>query len=238
MTSRGRARDRAIAQDVELAGALPLDSLAALLRAHQYAQSTRRPAWDFAVHFDELTAAGLTPCDLRWLTCRGYIKHRRGASQALHPKRMIDHSAKASFSRDSAFILLPSGIRLAKLLLGESSASPAHFTARTAAGEGKIPTHVARVPVWDGPRRELRVGQVVIKRYCVPAENQEAILAAFEEESWPVHIDDPLAPVPGIDPKRRLHSTIQCLNRNQQVQLVHFRGDGYGRGVRWELLTA
>ena len=50
-------------------------------------------------------------------------------------------------------------------------------------------------------------------------------------------IDDPLPRNPQIDPQRRLHDTINSLNRNQRHQLLHFGADGLGRGVRWELIT-
>jgi hypothetical protein len=70
----------------------------------------------------------------------------------------------------------------------------------------------------------------------VPAANQERVLAAFEEEGWPVHIDDPLPPSPDQDSKRRLHDTINSLNRNQKCPLIRFVGDGTGQGVRWEFV--
>ena len=68
----------------------------------------------------------------------------------------------------------------------------------------------------------------------VTVSNQEAILAAFEEESWPPRIDDPLSPVGNQDPKRRLHDTINSLNRHQKLSVIRFLGDGSGQGVRWE----
>jgi hypothetical protein len=83
----------------------------------------------------------------------------------------------------------------------------------------------------------LWVGEAVVKRFRVPASNQEVVLSVFEEEGWPKHIDDPLSPAPEMDPKRRLHSTIHCLNRNQKRHLIHFRGDGHGTGLCWELLS-
>lgn len=89
-------------------------------------------------------------------------------------------------------------------------------------------------PTWDRDRQQLRVGKVIVKEFKVPASNQEAILAAFQEENWPPRIDDPLSPVPDQDPKRRLHDTINSLNRNQKQSLVRFLGDGSGQGVRWE----
>ena len=92
------------------------------------------------------------------------------------------------------------------------------------------------VPRWDGRCRELRVQDRVVKQFNVPARNQELILAAFEELGWPPHVDDPLPPLPGVDSKQRLHDTINRLNRNQKHRLLHFRGDGWGQGIRWHLL--
>jgi hypothetical protein len=74
-----------------------------------------------------------------------------------------------------------------------------------------------------------------VKRFKWQAANQERILTVFEEEGWPARIDDPLAPSPAIDTKRRLSDTIKCLNRKQANALIRFRGDGTGQGVIWEL---
>jgi hypothetical protein len=89
-------------------------------------------------------------------------------------------------------------------------------------------------PVWDRDARELRVGNVVVKHFKWPAENQEQILNAFEDNGWPPRIKNPLAHHPTICPKRRLHDTIKCLNRKQLKGLIKFRGDGTGRGVLLE----
>jgi hypothetical protein len=43
-----------------------------------------------------------------------------------------------------------------------------------------------------------------------------------------------LSPSPDVEPKRRLHDTINSLNRNQKNQLLRFFGDGSGTGIRWE----
>ena len=90
------------------------------------------------------------------------------------------------------------------------------------------------MPQWDAEYRMLCVGQCVIKEYRVPSPNQEAILAAFEEEGWPHRIDDPLSPHGDTDPKTRLHDTIKRLNRHHKDRLIRFRGDGTGEGVFWE----
>ncbi len=74
----------------------------------------------------------------------------------------------------------------------------------------------------------------VVKQFRRRAINQELVLAAFEEECWPLRIFDPLTPQPCQDMKRRLNDTIKCLNRGQESPLLHFRGDGTGEGVLWE----
>lgn len=88
-------------------------------------------------------------------------------------------------------------------------------------------------PAWDKNLRELRFGKQVVKRFRVPAENQEIILAVFEEEGWPESIDDPLPPAANIDPKRRLQATIKSLNRHQIVPSLRFHGNGGGRVIYW-----
>ena len=92
-----------------------------------------------------------------------------------------------------------------------------------------------RRPIWDRQRRELRLGDIVVKRFKWPAENQERVLNAFEDAGWPDHIDDPLPVHPDICAKRRLHDTLKCLNRKQIRGMIKFRGDGTGRGVRLEI---
>lgn len=76
----------------------------------------------------------------------------------------------------------------------------------------------------------------MVKQFRLPAPNQETILTAFQEESWPVRIDDPLPPKAEIDPKERLHNTIKALNRNQKQRRLKIKGDGTGEGVMWEVI--
>lgn len=221
--------------DLELLQQLPRHALNLLLRAVRYAGNTERPVWDFAPSLDELRRLDLSLCDLRWLLNRGLVQHARETSSFHGMRRTFDHRYSIRFSEQSAFALTARGVELLQELLhgdmpkgGMASANPRDASAdRAVAGE----------PNWDGERRELRIGSVVIKRFRVPARNQECILSAFQEEAWPIHIDDPLPPVPQIEPKRRLHSAIQCLNRNQKARLLRFHGDGEGLGVRWELLA-
>jgi hypothetical protein len=74
----------------------------------------------------------------------------------------------------------------------------------------------------------------VVKRFRLPACNQEAVLSMFEDEGWPPAIDDPLPFRPEQEAKERLHVTIRHLNANHQNQLIRFRGNGTGEAVLWE----
>jgi hypothetical protein len=222
-------------EDVELAKELPVESLSVLWRASQYAQNARCGVWHFAVEAAHLLQAGLSECDLKWLACKGYVEHSLECSPLAATQREFDFTPARHFADRTTFVLTPRGQLLARSLLKGSAAADA--LSATDAATPKLMVCPAALPTWDHQRRELRIGRTVVKRFCVPAENQEIILSAFEEEAWAVHIDDPLPPATGIDPKRRLHSTIQCLNRNQRARLLNFHGDGTGCGVRWELLS-
>ena len=92
---------------------------------------------------------------------------------------------------------------------------------------------MSQKPVWNEKRRELSIGNTVVKRFRQPARNQEAILAAFQEENWPFHIDDPLPGGENCAAQDHLHDTVRRLNK-QKVRLILFLSDGLGQGVTWE----
>jgi hypothetical protein len=90
-------------------------------------------------------------------------------------------------------------------------------------------------PTWDHDLRELRVGELVIKRFRQPAWNQVSVLASFQELRWPRRIDDPLTGDSGIEPKRRLRDTVFALNRSHvTAKVLVFEADGTGTGVIWK----
>jgi hypothetical protein len=90
-------------------------------------------------------------------------------------------------------------------------------------------------PHYDGTCRRFTWGNHVLKCFRQPAGNQEVVLATAEEMKWLPWFDDPLPRTAGINPKQRLHDTINALNRNQQPNLVHFKGDGSGAKFGWEM---
>lgn len=209
-------------------------ALQLLVQSHECALMLQRDGWDFAVEIASLRARHLNNNDLRWLVCKGYVEHACEVSLAEEAGRRFCGEGELSFSTHSCFILTPDGAAFAARTL-----HPARATAGVAlSGTDWRGSPGAAVPSWHAPRRELWVGDVLVKRFRVPALSQERILAAFQEEGWPERIDDPLPPVANLEPKRRLHTAIHSLNRNQKHPLIHFCGDGSGTGVMWELSGA
>lgn len=91
------------------------------------------------------------------------------------------------------------------------------------------------VPRYDAEERRFTWGRHLLKQFRQPAVNQELIVLTAEELLWPAWFDDPLGRGGVGHPKKRLHDAIQDLNRRQGSYLVHFKGDGSGARVGWEL---
>lgn len=235
--------------------------LSLLLDAYRYASELDRNVWDFAVEARGLRDVGLTTSDFRWLVCKGFVRHAREVTSLEDDDRSFERIGNLMMSKRTCFVLTEAGAAFAGDALtgrlpscgcppvaevwpgGDSAdceSSPISgdllITSRRTTVDPLVST--ATVPRWDRDRQELRVGDLLVKQFKVPAPNQEVILAAFEEESWPVRIDDPLPVHPCLAAKRRLHETITSLNRNQKRRLITFSGDGSGQGVRWGMFSA
>ena len=223
-------------------------ALGLLLEAMQYAEQTSGDPWEFSVEVNQLTALGLTYNDFRWLVRKDLVEHQREVTLEGDDGRAFRPTGDLTFPEATCFVLTDAGVSFARgFYAAESADEPcssslpdAEHVAATidhdTSENGKGLTAGPGVPTWDTQRRELRVNGKTVKRFIQKAPNQETILAAFDEEAWPHRIDDPLSPQPEQDPKRRLSDTIKCLNRKQQIKLIHFRGDGTGEGIMWELV--
>jgi hypothetical protein len=215
-----------------------------------------RCQWEFAVELAQLRHLGLSDTHLRWLVLQGYVEYCPAHAPAVHGQHNGHSSAPRLHFDDNVLVSLSTaGAALVESLNGAILIAPATsqrhnghthpfpfdpiafpttaLDPSTVAGVGNDSSPL--VPVWDSQRRELRFAGKLVKQFKWPAHNQETILAAFQEEGWPPRIDDPLSPTPEIDPKRRLHDTIKCLNRNQNHRFLHFRGDGTGEGVIYDI---
>jgi hypothetical protein len=211
-------------------------AFAQLLEVHELARASGRRDSDFAAEITSLTELGITGSVLRWLVCRGYAKCLREITQPGDKERRFEPVDNLSLNGQSCFVLSRKGMLFARavLALGDAGAQLAQAIGNsgdsTRQGNGLAPS-------WDAKRRELRLSRRLLKRFRVPAPNQETILAAFQEEGWPNCIDDPLPPKGDLSPQRRLHDTIKALNRKhrQKPPLIRFLGNGTGKNVVWEL---
>jgi hypothetical protein len=91
------------------------------------------------------------------------------------------------------------------------------------------------VPRWDRDRRELYIGASLVKRFKIPSQCQESILAAFEENNWAQRIDDPLIVRAGQTRSDCLKESIESLNRSQRQPRIRFLQVAESGQVAWEL---
>ena len=229
-----------------------------LREAYDVAFTCGRDAWDFSVELSQMQKVGVETHVLRLLICKDWIIHKRETAQGEEGRRIFESVNSLVLSDQSCFVISKKGYEVAKSTIqvmnpnnasGRTTMSSHHsgpsgrINERTSAidsnqlGSASRP-HRSIKPVWDRERRELRLGEIVVKRFKWRAENQERILNAFEDLEWPPRIDDPLDAHPSICPKQRLHDTLKCLNRNQANELLKFRGDGTARGVLLEIRIA
>jgi len=226
--------------------------LALLRHAYTCAQDAGADLWDFALEIHTLYEAGLTISDLRWLVAKRFAEHGQESSVYGGPHRSFRPGAGYFFEPTTCVVLTLGGAAFADHFLKTLASSlqptlPIETASlaggQTAALENEPPaahnlngsTEAAFKPCWNSMRRELCLGDMVVKHFRVPAAMQQLILSAFEEECWPEHIDDPLPGSGDIDPHTRLHDAIHRLNGRQTNRLLRFRGNGNGTGVCWEL---
>jgi hypothetical protein len=223
-----------------------------LRQACTCAQDARAELWDFALEVGKLFETGLSISDLRWLVAKGFVEHGQETSIYGGSHRSFRRGAGFFFDSTTCVVLTLSGAAFVDEFLNKPVVSPHYILSIAAApvadgatatlNNGSLADHhrngttsVAIKPHWNEARRELTLNGTVVKRFRVPAHNQQLILSTFEEEGWPDHIDDPL-PVSGdIDPPTRLHDTINKLNGRQTKRLIRFSGNGTGTGVFWKL---
>lgn len=209
----------ALSSDFSRSGSSPLPlrvvaALELLLDAQRYAVDLGVPVAEFAIGLDALQHRAVEEIDVRWLLAKGYVS-------------VVDTHEFAGGPQLVRLAPLPS----VSFVITDQGAAYAARTLVGASAGGADPG--GDRPVWDASRRELRLGRRIVKQFRVPARNQETVLACFEEEGWPPLIDDPLPPVMDLESKRRLHDTINALNRCQSGPGIRFQGDGSGCGIRW-----
>ncbi len=208
-------------------------SLELLRDAFVYSVQSRCNMWEYALELQQLTVPGVSHSDLRWLARTGMVEYAQEITARGDRQRRFQQSGNLAFNGRTCFVLTRKGLDALKQSVQNGRANSMINGWRDDSVVG--PNHVAfrLKPVWDTERRELRFAGRLIKHFKWKAANQERVLLAFNEEAWPDCIDDPLPPSHNVNPKRRLHDTIKCLNRNHAHRLIRFHGNGNGEGVIW-----
>jgi hypothetical protein len=209
-------------------------ALRLLLEAGDYSRRLACDPWEFAVDIRQFRRLRLSENDLRLLVRMKCLDHAREVTSSTDDRRVFRSKGNVVFTRRSCFVLTRLGISIAECVAAGSNNGPDHI--RDCLATLSTGQEDSLLPFWDSHCRVLSFEGRTVKQLKCQAINQGQILSAFQEESWPRRILDPLVPQPCQDMKRRLNDTIKCLNRGHQHRLLHFRGDGTGEGVIWEML--
>lgn len=194
-----------------------------LLEAFDSANDVGCEPKEFAVKISYLRKLGVSIPALNWLIGKGYADHLIEVTAPVDEQRTFRTSKSLRLFKRSCFALSKSGADLARSTLTAGTATPQ---------EGAPDTAEVR-PEWDARAGRLTFGKDVVLKFSRAAPNERAILDRFQELGWPPRIDDPLPGDTVGNPKRRLHNTINALNRKQIAATIRFSGDGTGRGVCW-----
>ena len=210
--------------------------LALLKEGSDYAEQANCDLWDFAVEIEELRELELSVNDLRFLVRLQLLDHASELKASVTNGRRFRSTGPMHFTNRTCFVLTQTGMVLATVLVQLSwGQPPVTMPTQFRFADERDSSGALQTPTWDSQRHTLQFHGQIVKQFKWHATNQELILSAFQEDGWPVRVDDPLTPAPTLDIKRRLSDAIKCLNRNQVNQLLHFRGDGTGQAVVWEV---
>ena len=223
-------RDKDVFEIADL-GELPrlLTGLAQLWRAYHTSSPAIGRDAPSGVSGADLAVTGFSEMHLKLLLEKGLADFARPAGSRTRGSQ--DPSNQVALAADTYFFLTASGESLVSRILRASNTS--------ADGSGSSSRRIdggkqrALTPHWDRRRRELRVGDVLLKRFRTTARNQEVLLAAFEAAGWANGIDDPLPRANNRRAALRLDDTIRRLNRTLQQPLIQFEREPSSRRVTW-----
>ena len=211
-------KNDAISSEVDQAA----QTLAKLYRAYQSAVERSVDIWEFAIEISDFVGTGVSKQLLRQLASSGWVSHRREVILPNMHSRQFQEESVHTLSKQTCFVITEVGKEKYRQMMGGGMQRELNGASHQA---GRLR------PVWDRDRRELRLGEKIVKRFRWPAEVQFAVLERFETLGWPDRISDPLPRDSNVDPKRRLHDAIKCLNQRRECELIGFHGDGTGNGI-------
>jgi hypothetical protein len=214
--------------------------LALLLEAFDAAHDIPGSAWEFAVEIALLRDAGVSATLLRWLLRQDFCEHALELTLTGDEQRTFRALRSPRFLNRSCFILTDSGAHFARPLCQPDFVAELPMTPvgeiRGAPGTTNVigTTNVLVKPHWNGTERELLLGNLVVTNFHGRPANQELVLTVFEEEGWPVCIDDPLPARSKTKAQSRLHDVVRALNQRQTA--IHFSRDGSGERICWQFV--
>lgn len=219
-------------QIVSPAGQLQ-SGLAVLLQAFDFARGTASNPWDFAVERSVLYDSGLSHNDLRWLLASRFAEHGIELPPGDNERRSVRTVKSFQFHGDSCFILSVAGADFARSRLldhqqhhpAELQCEPDQDSAAHSSTSGNLR--------WNRETRRVIYGGVPCIELTRAAENLETVLEAFEKTGWATQIHDPFPQDKSGNRKRRLHNTINALNRCQSIPRIHFSSADSGHAIRW-----
>jgi hypothetical protein len=200
-----------------------------LLQSLAHAENKSRTRWDYAVPLQDVTKTGILASDLRGLIDDGVLEHGHENLVCKSEGREFDHDGEFVFNATSCFVLSDRGVNLAKSLVGVDDLAQMLISYADQLAKMDLPR-------WDATRRELWVGVELVKRFDGRANQQEAVLQAFEDHQWCECLDSPLKN-PSRHGSTKLRTVVQNLNRNQIVNRIKFRSTSRGKKISWELLS-
>lgn len=204
-----------------------LNTLQRMWQLQQYASQNGYEVTQLAIPYSDFVQWGHDLTQLRVLIVEGILVHLNEVALSRNGERRVVPKDSLAINSRSCFLLSHTW----QSRLGPWFSDNNHSVTSHAGGQ-------RCKPVWDLHLRKLTFQDRLIKHFRCPAQNQEAILCAFQEEGWPERICDPLPPIEACESKQRLHDAIRGLNRNQASRLLRFGGDGTGEGVVWVVESA
>jgi hypothetical protein len=203
-------------------------ALEQLLEAYDLAGAGSQEPWQSGLRLDQLEDAGLNINRLRLLLCQQFLLQAIESPPESGQPRNYRMVAGLQVSVASCFVLTDQGADWARSMLRQGLGSDSARKRPT-----QKPNAFQLTPRWLAGPRELWLGIYVIKKFRRPADNQTALLAAFERQGWPRWLPNPFTSDLDCEAVQRLHDAIKFLNRGQEPRLIVFRGDGTGQGTSW-----
>jgi hypothetical protein len=168
---------------------------------------------------------------LLWMLYQGHVEHFRAGGSSTPGEGTLQPVESVLLLESSCFALTDEG----DAFTGRFLCSLLEEQEENREGAWELFVVGKLLPRYDQTLRRFTWGRHLLKCFRQPAGNQETVLCTAEELAWLAWFDDPLPRTAGINPKQRLHDTINALNRNQKPYLVHFKGDGSGARFGWEM---